>query len=402
MRTPPPKHALFVVFSIVLLASTVTQLVVPDVAAAAPGGGQDKPVVYLTFDDGPGPDTPKFLDLLDRHDIKATFFVTGRAVSTNPETARRITDDGHTIANHTWNHPRLSSLSDERIRSEFDSTTDVIEAVTGARPTCYRPPYGATNARVHAQAIAAGLPNAEWTTGRTNSHFGLWDIDTNDWRLNLRNSGWSEAAMRRELDKANDGATILMHDGFSRRPRGLAVLTGWLAENSERFDFQVLPGCGSRTREPQPLIEPVINQEEPQHWHRFQIARLYNAYFDRQPDAEGWEYWNREFATGSPLADISYSFAQSSEFTRTATLDDEQFVTFVYANVLDREPDAEGFAYWLDQLARDTDRGELVLYFSESGEYIARTAEAMTGACYQGAVAPSYECWAETLPAYDW
>ncbi len=372
----------------------MAQIVAPTAAAAAPG----KPVVYLTFDDGPGPDTPKFLDLLAEHGAKATFFVTGRAVTTNPDTARRIVEDGHLIANHTWNHPRLSALSDAGIRSEFVRTTEVIETTTGVTPTCYRPPYGATNARVHVQAEAAGLPNAEWTTGRAQSHWGLWDIDTNDWRLSLASSSWSEGAMMRQLNRASDGDTILMHDGFSRRPRGLAVLRSWMAANADRFDFQTLPGCESAAQaEPIPAVEPAMDPANPEGWHRFQIARLYGAYFDRQPDAEGWAYWNREFTNGSPLANISYSFAQSSEFNRSATLNDAEFVAFVYANVLDREPDAEGFAYWLDQLAGDTDRGELVLYFSEGVEYISRTAAMLTGDCYQGSVSEAYACWAESL-----
>lgn len=392
MRIPPPKHALFLVVLQALLLTSITQIAATTEVAAAP----TKPVVYLTFDDGPGPDTPKFLDLLAAHDIKATFFVTGRAVTTNPDTAVRIVDDGHAIANHTWNHPRLSSLSDGAIRSEFLATTDVIRSTTGITPTCYRPPYGATNARVHAQAQAVGLPNAEWTTGRSGSHFGLWDIDTNDWRLSLASSTWSEAAMMRELNRASDGDTILMHDGFSRRPRGLAVLRSWLAVHADRYDFAVLPGCDVP---PAPPVEPAMDPANPQGWHRFQIARLYRAYFDRHPDAEGWDYWNTEFTNGSSLADISYYFAQSSEFNRSATLDDEEFVRFVYTNVLDRAPDPEGFAYWVDQLAAGTERGELVLYFSEGIEYVTRTAPVITGDCYQGSVEASYRCLAETFDA---
>ncbi len=380
----------------VVLLATLVQVVQLAVGTASASAAPGKPVVYLTFDDGPGPDTPGFLDLLAVYDIKATFFITGRAVTTNPGTARRITAEGHTVANHTWNHPRLTALSDAQIRSEFTATTEAIRATTGANPTCYRPPYGATNGRVHAQAVAAGLPNASWTTGR-GSHLGLWDIDTNDWRLSVAGSGWTDAAMMRELNKAADGDTILMHDGFGRRTRGLAVLTSWLAVNHDRFDFQVLPGCGGR------IVEPAMNDAQPETWHRFQIARLYRAYFDREPDAAGWEYWNREFSTGATLEDISFAFAQSSEFTSAAELDDAGFVTFVYRAVLDREPDAGGHQYWVEQLAAGMSRGELVIYFSEATEYIARTLGSVTGGCHtEGEVAASYRCLAASLPAYDW
>ena len=173
---------------------------------------------------------------------------------------------------------------------------------------------------------------------------------------------------------------------------GAQVLNG----NHENLGFVAPPAV---TRTTSGRIPDIAN---PTFAYRAQTIRLYRAYFDRPPDGAGWEYWSREFASGSSLADISYSFAASSEFNRTATLSDEEFVTFVYAEVLDREPDAEGFAYWLAQLAGDTDRGELVLYFSESVEYVTRTAEVMTGECWQGSVVDSYRCWAETLPAYSW
>jgi peptidoglycan/xylan/chitin deacetylase (PgdA/CDA1 family) len=376
-----------------------TVVAAPSAAAGPPE--PDKPVLYLTFDDGPGPDTPAFLDLLAEYDIEATFFVTGRAVTANPDTARRLVAEGHGIANHTWNHPRLTRLSDEAIRNEFTTTSQLIAEVTDRIATCYRPPYGATNARVHQQAVAVGLANQQWVTGSTRSHFGLWDVDTNDWRLSL-GFGWSEDAMRGRLDRSEGGDTVLLHDGFSRRTRGLRVLRGWLADNHDRFDFQVLPGCLGDPVVPPAPVEPAIDDESPQSWHRFQIARLYSAYFDRRPDDEGWEYWSRQHAEGMDLGQISYWFAQSSEFNRSAELDDQQFIAFVYRQVLDREPDAAGFGYWLDQLSGQLDRGELVLYFSESDEYIERTAARLTGDCAGPTVEAGYRCWAERLPVYDW
>ncbi len=395
----PPRLLLAVCGLIIAVVATVLIPVSP--AAAAPGdpGEPAKPVLYLTFDDGPGRDTPAFLDLLAAHDIDATFFVTGAAVAGDPATTNRMVDEGHVLANHTWNHPRLSSLSNGAIAQEFASTNDVIESTTGLIPVCYRPPYGATNDRVHAQAVAAGLPNAEWTTGRVNSHHGLWDIDTNDWRLSLRSSSWTPARMRAQLDAAGDGDTVLLHDGFANRRRGLAVLTAWLDDNRDRFEFRTLPGCEPRSTA---IVEPALDPNQPEQWHRARIARLYLAYFDRLPDAEGWEYWNRQHATGQTLGEISYWFTEGSEFKRTAVLTDEEFVAFVYRRVLDREPDADGFAYWLDQLAGDLDRGELMLYFSDGAEFIRTSAPTLTGDCHQDDLAAAYRCWADGLPTYTW
>jgi peptidoglycan/xylan/chitin deacetylase (PgdA/CDA1 family) len=390
------------------VCALVGSVVIPtSTASAAPGAGQDtaaKPVLYLTFDDGPGEDTPAFLDLLARHDIDATFFVTGAAVAADPATTVRMVDEGHVVANHTWNHPRLSSLGDAAIADQFTRTNEIIEATIGMTPVCYRPPYGATNDRVHAQAVAAGLPNAEWTTGRADSHHGLWDVDTNDWRLSLRSSSWTPSRMRARLDAASNGDTVLLHDGFSNRRRGLAVLSAWLDDNADRFEFRTLPGCDPRpsSLDDVAVVEPALNPEHPEQWHRARIARLYLAYFDRLPDADGWEYWNRQHTTGQTLGEISYWFTEGSEFKRTEILTDEEFVTFVYRQVLNRDPDADGFAYWLDQLAGDLNRGELMLYFSDGAEFIRTSAPTLTGDCHQGDTIAAYRCWVATLPTYDW
>ena len=78
-------------------------------------------------------------------------------------------------------------------------------------------------------------------------------------------------------------------------------------------------------------------------------------------------------------------------------------MTFVYRSVLDREPDAEGHRYWLEQMAVGMSRGELVIYFSEATEYINRTLATITGACHlAGDTEGSYRCWAASLPGYDW
>ncbi len=361
-------------------------------ASPAPAAAESKPVVYLTFDDGPGAYTPLYLDLLARYDIKATFFVTGRATAADGAMVRRTVAEGHAIGNHSYNHPRLTALSNASIRAELTRTSDAVAKATGVSPSCYRPPYGAVDARVHDQAVSVGLTNAEWQTGSSGSHWGLWDIDTNDWRLSLAGSSWSESDMRRQLDRAGDGDTILLHDGGAARGRALAVVTDWLAHNHNRFEFRALPGCGG------PVVEPALHPDHPQGWHRFQIARLYRAYFNRAPDTEGWEYWNEIYSRGSSLEEISHWFALSSEFALSGGMTDAEFVAFVYQQVLDRQPDTGGHAYWVAEMAAGVTRGELMIHFSESEEYISRTAPVITGDCYNGDIKASYRCWADQLP----
>ncbi|HEU5085233.1 MAG TPA: glycoside hydrolase family 6 protein [Acidimicrobiales bacterium] len=104
--------------------------------------------------------------------------------------------------------------------------------------------------------------------------------------------------------------------------------------------------------------------------HQATVARLYEAYFLRPPDGEGLAYWTRLADGGLPVAEISGYFAASAEFAhRYGTLDDPGFVRLVYRNVLRREPDPSGYAYWLGMLRGGLTRGALMLGFSESPEF---------------------------------
>ncbi len=105
-----------------------------------------------------------------------------------------------------------------------------------------------------------------------------------------------------------------------------------------------------------------------------QIERLYSAYFLRSPDSKGLAYWKKEILSGSYLVTVSDSFAGSQEFqTRYANLDDQGFVDLVYRNVLQRSGDESGRAYWLSQIRSGMTRGSLMMYFSESTEYVKLT-----------------------------
>src|SRR6266508_5165554 len=97
----------------------------------------DGPYIAMTFDDGPSARlTPKLLDLLAAHHIKATFFVIGENVGEHPEIVARAALEGHEIANHSWSHPNLAKMSEEAVRSQLRRTDDAIKSATGVRPTC--------------------------------------------------------------------------------------------------------------------------------------------------------------------------------------------------------------------------------------------------------------------------
>jgi hypothetical protein len=105
------------------------------------------------------------------------------------------------------------------------------------------------------------------------------------------------------------------------------------------------------------------------------VVRLYNAYFDRSPDASGLRYWLDQRRTGVPLSQVSAAFATSKEFTsRYGALDDNGFVSLVYSNVLARSADASGLSHWVAELATGASRGDIMIAFSESPENVNATA----------------------------
>src|SRR4029077_5272098 len=132
----------------------------------------DGPYIAMTFDDGPSATlTPKLLDLLATHHIKATFFVIGENVAEHPEIVKRAAREGHEIANHSWSHPNLGKMGDESVRRELQKTDDAIKTAIGVRPTLMRPPYGSITAR-----------QKNWIHETFGYRIIIWDVDPLDWK----------------------------------------------------------------------------------------------------------------------------------------------------------------------------------------------------------------------------
>lgn len=183
-----------------------------------------RPVVHLTFDDGPHPvHTPEVLELLARYNARATFFVVGYLVQRYPELVQRIVDEGHILANHTWSHENLTKLS----RKAFDRTIARTQEVLGGRASaCLRPPYAAITAANREWAAAHGLDVI------------LWDVSGADW-LDFT----ADQIAGRVLRGAFDGSIVMLHDGGgdrSRTVRALEMILEGLSERGMRF----LPICG--------------------------------------------------------------------------------------------------------------------------------------------------------------
>jgi peptidoglycan-N-acetylglucosamine deacetylase len=133
-------------------------------------GNPNEKKIALTFDDGPDKIyTPQILDILREKGVKATFFVLGKQVNYFPDLVKRMVSDGHSIANHTWNHPELSKLTTLQVIQEVESTTKVIERVTGIKTDLFRPPYG--------DYTAADIRVLQERGYRSI----MWSVDTVDW-----------------------------------------------------------------------------------------------------------------------------------------------------------------------------------------------------------------------------
>lgn len=153
-----------------------------------------KKYVALTFDDGPNnKTTPQLLDILKKHDVKATFFVLWRLTAIYPDIVKREFEEWHEVANHTWDHPNLTTQKDSWIKKQISDTDREIKNVIWKNPNLFRPPYWAHNQRVD---------NIIW--GKT---IIMWNVDSMDWKhRNVQKN------LKAVLSQVNNWSIILFHD----------------------------------------------------------------------------------------------------------------------------------------------------------------------------------------------
>jgi peptidoglycan/xylan/chitin deacetylase (PgdA/CDA1 family) len=191
-------------------------------------GDLTRPVLALTFDDGPSESTPALLSILARHRAPATFFMCGRNVRRCPDIAREVRAQGHEIGNHTESHPRLDFKSPGFIFREMEQAQETIQATTGSTPRWFRAPYGVRWFGVGAAQHRLGLTGVMWTViGR-------------DWRQPARRIS------ERLLRAASNGSIICLHDGRGIEPNPdigstlEAVEHAIPALRARGFEFQTL------------------------------------------------------------------------------------------------------------------------------------------------------------------
>lgn len=165
--------------------------------------GSDPTQVALTFDDGPNdPHTLHLLELLEKHQARATFFLIGKYVRRRPDIVRAIHQAGHAIGNHTESHPNLIFTSASRLRHELESCSRSIEDALGAKVTFFRPPFGGRRPAVLRVVRSLGLKPV------------MWSITAYDWRA--RSSEEIIKNVTRTLGTGRhrpQGEIVLLHDG---------------------------------------------------------------------------------------------------------------------------------------------------------------------------------------------
>ncbi|CAO3596032.1 unnamed protein product [Absidia cylindrospora] len=192
-----------------------------------------------TYDDGPSPYSSKLYDYLKENNIKATFFVIGGQVVQYPDLLKRLYDDGHEIALHTWSHQLLTSQTNEEIIAELKWTELAVKEVIGVSPRLMRPPYGDIDDRVREVLRQLGFIPV------------IWSADTTDWKLasgaidvaTIENTvkGWAANA-----STATQGGISLEHDitekGVEIAIQSLPVLKG-------AYNLTLTSQCGNMSHE---------------------------------------------------------------------------------------------------------------------------------------------------------
>jgi peptidoglycan-N-acetylglucosamine deacetylase len=205
-------------------------------------GGNRVKDMALTFDDGPGPDTPRILAILRRYRVPATFFVMGRSVSTGggARTLRELGGPRYPIGDHTLTHPPLGSLGEAAQRNEILGMARLLREHGKPTPTLFRPPFGSFNA----------------TTRRIAHHarmlMVLWTADTKDYSMPGK-----KKIIYTAVSAAEPGAIVLMHDGPANRSQTVAALPRIIVRLRQRgYKLVTIPQMLAENPPPRGQPEP--------------------------------------------------------------------------------------------------------------------------------------------------
>ena len=180
---------------------------------------RDQKMLSISFDAAWGnEDTQMLIDILERYQIKATFFVVGEWVDKYPESVKALSDAGHEVMNHSDDHAHFTKLSRDEIIDNINACNDKIEAVTGVRPTLFRPPYGEYDDNVVTAVRSMGMEPIQW------------DVDSLDWK----DLPASEITQR-VTSKVQAGSIVLFHNAALHTPEALPKIIEALLQDGYTF-----------------------------------------------------------------------------------------------------------------------------------------------------------------------
>ena len=173
---------------------------------------QDEKLVALSFDAAWGnEDTQTLIDILGDYGVSTTFFVVGDWVDKYPESVQALSDAGHEVMNHSDDHAHFNTLSADEIVKNISAASDRIEAITGVRPTLFRPPYGEYDDHVIRAVRSMGVEPIQW------------DVDSLDWK-DLS----AQDIYKRVTSKAAPGSIVLFHNAAKHTPEALGDIIEFL------------------------------------------------------------------------------------------------------------------------------------------------------------------------------
>jgi cellulose synthase/poly-beta-1,6-N-acetylglucosamine synthase-like glycosyltransferase/peptidoglycan/xylan/chitin deacetylase (PgdA/CDA1 family) len=227
-------------------------------------------VIGLTFDDGPDPEwTPKILDALRQRGVRATFFVVGANAARNVDLIKREYAEGHEIGNHSYSHPNIALVGEERAKLELNWTQRIIESATGAATTLFRPPYNADSEPMTPEEI---LPL--WRAQQEGYITISETIDPRDWE-----AGTTPDRIVSEIEsEQREGNLILLHDGGGDRSATLAAIPR-IVDYYRNRGYEFLP-VGELIGRSRADVMPKPSAEE------LRWARLEGRYFGAESNFE--------------------------------------------------------------------------------------------------------------------
>ncbi len=179
---------------------------------------RDDKKISISFDAAWGADlTDSILSILEKYNVKTTFFVVGKWAEQYPDKVKALSDAGHEVENHSYDHPHMTNMSKEDMINELERCNTKIAEITGKRPTLLRPPYGDYNNTVIEAAEQCSM------------HTIQWSVDSLDWK------GISaDDIVKRVVPKVTSGSIVLFHNAGEHTPEALpTILESFISEGYE-------------------------------------------------------------------------------------------------------------------------------------------------------------------------